>query len=88
MEPAFVKNGFQNWKKAHARFQSHQDSEGHREAVFKMQRHGEPGVQVQLNDQLRKAQALHRKMFMKELSSLLRQGLAIRGHDEMEGNLM
>jgi len=36
-------------------------------------------------------QKLHREMLLKQLSSLkylLRQGLAIRGHEAMEGNLL
>ena len=49
-----------------------------------------PGIDAQLSKQLKESQHLHRKMLMIQLSSLrylLRQGLAIRGHDEIEGNL-
>ena len=43
------------------------------------------------NQQLISAQKIHRQMLIKQLSSLkflLRQGLAIRGHDDVESNLV
>ena len=45
----------------------------------------------QLSNQAKQEQKLNRNMLLKQLSSLrylLRQGLAIRGHVEIEGNLM
>lgn len=48
IERAFTKDGYNNWKKAKSRFEAHQSSEGHREAVFKMKRCGVPGVDAQI----------------------------------------
>ena len=50
-----------------------------------------PSINAQLNFQVKQAQDSHFKLFLVLLSSLkflLRQGLAVRGHDEIEGNLM
>ena len=50
----------------------------------------QPSIITQLNDQAKLDQAKHRDMLLKQMSSLkylLRQGLAIRGHEELEGNL-
>ena len=45
---------------------------------------------MQINTELKKLQQMRRSLFLKQLSSLrmlLRQGLAIRGHDAFDGNL-
>ncbi len=50
-----------------------------------------PSIDAQLSTQVKHAQELHYKMLHIQLSSLrflLQQGLAIRGHEEMEGNLI
>lgn len=50
-----------------------------------------PGIDAQLDEQLKQDQQLHRRMLLLQLSSLrylLHQGLAIRGHEQIEGNLM
>ena len=50
-----------------------------------------PSINAQLNFQVKQAQDSHFKLFLVLLSSLeflLRQGLAVRGHDEIDGNLM
>ena len=67
----------------------HQRSAGHKEANFKFSRRVAPGINVQINTELKKLQQM-RRSFLKQLSSLkmlLRQGLAIRGHDAFDGNL-
>ena len=90
LELAFTRDGFNNWKKAREKFETHQVSEGHKEAMFKMKRCSMPSIHSQLQEAAQKIQAKRRDMFLKELSCLrvlLRQGLAIRGHDEKEGNL-
>ncbi len=49
-----------------------------------------PGVDTQLSKQLKSEQLQHHRMLMIQLHSLhflLRQGLAVRGHDQEEGNL-
>lgn len=51
----------------------------------------QPDVASQLSSQHKKDQAIKRNMLLITLSSLkflLRQGLAIRGHEKIEGNLM
>ena len=90
VDSVFVSAGFDNWKKAHERFKQHAQSNSHREAMMKVEQMKQPGIDAQLSTQLKQSQQLHRKMLMIQLSSLrflLRQGLAIRGHDEIDGNL-
>ena len=90
-EAAFVTTGFNNWKKALQRFEQHSQSSLHKEAVLKLELLKQPDVVAQLNTQHKKDQQVRREMLLTTLSSLrflLRQGLAIRGHEEMEGNLM
>ena len=55
------------------------------------QMHSSSTIDAQLSSQVKQAQELHFKLLLVLLSSLrflLRQGLAVRGHDEIEGNLM
>ena len=50
-----------------------------------------PTIDAQLNNQVKQTQDLYFKLLLVLLSSLkflLRQGLAVRGHNETEGNLM
>ena len=87
----FVSVGFDNWKKAHERFERHAKSQPHRQARMKFELWKQPGIDSQLNNQCRVSQELHRKMLHVLISSikyLVGQGLAIRGHEEVEGNLM
>ena len=66
-------------------------SKSHNESVMKVRHIKKPGIGAQLDMQFAQGQQLHRRMLMKQLSSLrylLRQGSAIRGHDPIEGNLM
>lgn len=87
---AFFIEGFQNWKKAVERFQIHERAECHREAKTKLCLGEAPSIVEQLSLQADKTKAENRKMLLKLVSSLkflLRQGLAIRGHSESEGNL-
>ena len=90
IEPAFIRDGFSNWKKAIQRFDAHQRSAGHKESIFKFSRWLVPGINEQINTELKKLQQMRRSMLLKQLSSLrmlLRQGLAKRGHDKFDGNL-
>ena len=90
VDSAFVSVGFDNWKKAHERFKQHAQSISHREAMMKIDSMKRPGIEAQLSSQLKQSQKTHQKMLKIQLSSLrflLRQGLAIRGHEELEGNL-
>lgn len=86
-ESAFIKKGFDNWKKAKQKFNQHQKSVAHRESLSKHKLLSQP---VQLSNQIKKDQEKHRVGLMKQLSSLkflTHQGLAIRGHEERQGNL-
>ena len=88
---AFLSKGFDNWKKALESFAQHEKSSVHREAVLKKNLMSMPGIDTQLNSQTMKQQCANREMLLKQLSALtylLRQGIAIRGHEEKEGNLM
>ena len=90
-ETAFFVEGFQNWKKAVERFRRHEIAECHKEAVLKLKGLSGPTVVEQLSSEAAKTRAENRTMLLKVLSSLrflLRQGLAIRGHKESEGNLI
>ena len=87
-ETAFITEGFQNWKKATERFRRHESAECHRETVLKLQSlHTPTTVLEQLSSKAAKTRAQNRKV-LSSLRFLLRQGLAIRGHRETEGNLM
>lgn len=90
LDSVFVSVGFDNWKKAHERFKKHAQSNSHREAMMKVEQMKQPGIDAQLSPQLKPSQQLHFSILMIQLSPLrflLQQGLAIRGHDEIEGNL-
>ena len=90
-EDAFVLNGFDNWKKGRERFERHQVSDCHREAQLKLKSMQAPTVMDQLVSQANKDKTENRSMLLKQLSSLkflLRQGLAVRGHSDRDGNLV
>ena len=90
-DTAFILGGFCNWKKARERFERHEKSESHREAVVKLRSMQGPSIITQLSNEVARNQAERRNMLVKQLQSLkclLRQGLPIRGHRESEGNLI
>ena len=90
-EDAFVTSGFDNWKKPHERFTQHVQSDLHKECILKVELLKQDSVAVLLNEQAKAEQKQHRDQLLKQLSSLqflLRQGLAVRGHDNLEGNLL
>ena len=89
-EKAFTETGFQNWKKALEKFKSHEASHAHREALSKWMARGRPTIAVQLHSQLRQLQHARRQGLLAQLRAiqfLTRQGIALRGHKESEGNL-
>jgi len=89
-EATFTSVGFNNWKKALQKFQSHSQCDAHHEAVLKYQMLQTTPVSNQLSTQAKKEQSERRQALLKQLHCLrflLRQGLAIRGHAETEGNL-
>ena len=90
-ESAFISEGFSNWKTALERFARHEKSDCHTEAMLKLSCLQVLSVIEQLSNETRRCQAERREMLLKQLVSLrflLRQGLAIRGHTENEGNLI
>ena len=88
---AFFNDGFNNWKKAIEGFHVHEKAEIHRQAKMKILSSQAPSVMEQLSNEAAKSRAENRKNLLKMISSLrylLRQGLALRGHQESKGNLI
>ena len=91
----FISNGFANWKKALQRFSEHERSNIHREAVEKVaMKSSTVHIGAQLSSIKATEMAFNRNMLLKVLSCIRylgRQGLALRGHDEIiesfDGNL-
>ena len=91
----FITGGFGNWRKALKRFQEHEKSEMHLEAIERLAAKASSlHIGVQLNTQYAAEQKFHKTMLLKLLEAvrfLGRQGLPLRGHCEdvesFEGNL-
>ena len=91
-ETAFSSDGFRAWKNATSSFRKHESSQSHKEVVVKWTHYtkSQPVV-VQLSQQLQADQARARNCLFKIVSTLkflARQGLAMRGHEEAEGNFL
>ena len=89
-QTAFTESGYQNWKKAIEKFNAHEGSCIHREALQKWVAQQRPTVASQLNTQLRKLQANRRIGLLIQLEGLRFlscQAIAIFGHTEKQGNL-
>lgn len=83
--------GFNNWKKSIEKFKEHEKSQMHIESCFKLNTLHKPSMATQLSAQILQQQCFHREMLLKVLSILrylVRQGLAIRGHHDDDGNLI
>lgn len=90
-EDAFVDVGFENWKKALERFAVHARSDLHKEAVLKIELLKQGSVHTIISNKLKEEQRVRREMLVKQISTLkylTRQGLAVRGNDDLEGNLL
>ena len=90
-DDAFIIAGFDNWKKARERFNTHSLSDTHKEAVLKIELSKQESVHGLMNKQAMAEQKARQQMLLKQISSLkylLRQGLALRGQDDLEGNLL
>jgi len=86
---AFSVNGFRNWKKAVEKFKVHQSSHSHTTALLSHQTAKAP-ITVQLSVHHRQQQIKSRNCLLKifeYIRFLGRQGLALRGHEDQEGNL-
>jgi hypothetical protein len=89
-DDAFTKTGFDNWKRALEKFASHSRSQLHHEAVMKWKLGQQPGIDAVMGQAGKAEQTCHREMLIKQLESLrylLKQGLAVRGHEEADGSL-
>ena len=89
-DAAFSVKGFNNYKKAFEKFRAHEDADSHLEARIKFRSLSNPSVKEQISNQAAKLQAARRAGLLKQLEAmrfLLRQGIALRGHSEKEGNL-
>ena len=89
-DKAFTESGFGNWKKALEKFKSHENSDSHREAKLKWVARGHTTIAGHLNAQMDQLQKERRDGLLAQLAGLrflTRQGIAIRGHTESEGNL-
>ena len=90
-EATFVTIGYDNWKKAVEHLNQHALSSLHKESLLKIELMKVVPIDTQINAKLKIDQQNRRDMLLvviKSLKYLLRQGLAIRGHEEIEGNLM
>jgi len=87
---AFITTGFRNWKKALQRFQEHAQSRSHQFAVERVaHHHAAQPVDSQLSTQRDAEQREARcclEIIFTSIQYLARQGLALRGHTEDEGN--
>ena len=92
-EPCFIRTGFRKWKKAvggGGRFGKHQASVCHKTATLALQNlQTAKNVSTLLSEQLSKNQRSAQKclrLIFTTVGYLARQGVALRGHDESEGN--
>ena len=72
-------------------FDKHVKLAMHREAVLKIKSLRLPSAAIQLSSQLQRDKQVRRQMLMITFASLrflLRQGLAVRGHNDLESNLV
>lgn len=86
-----MSNGFNNWKKALEKFSKHEASNCHSEAVLKIQCSLNSNIGDAIVSACRQQQLPRQRMLLKQLESLrhlAQRGLAIRGHEEQEGNLL
>ena len=89
-ENAFTVTGFQNWRKAVETFSCHDGSHAHREAKLKWMTRGKTTIEAQITLQRAQLQITRRQGLLFQLKAIVfltRQGIAIRGQTESEGNL-
>lgn len=88
-ETAFVSSGFLNWKKAVEKFRTHEASHAHAAAVV-YHLNAKAPITAQLSSYHRQQQVKARKNLLSIcecIRYLARQGIALRGHEQGEGNL-
>ena len=91
-ENAFSDVGFRNWKDAVRWLKKHESSHSHRDATSKWLHYSRSqSIASQLSRQVRDDQAIAKGCLLKIITTLLflaQQGLAVRGHDESQGNFV
>lgn len=91
-EDSFVTAGFCSWNKARERFLKHEQSHCHQFAAVQLsQYHSGTTVNSMLSEQCARNQQKARTALLAVITSiqyLARQGLALRGHDNADGNFM
>lgn len=88
---AFVKDGFNNWKKALEKFQSHEKNEFHRKASSSIMLVKTTQVSKLISDQALQSRKDARTCLtniFESLRFLATQGIAIRGHTEIYSNFI
>uniref|UniRef100_A0A670JLM2 DUF4371 domain-containing protein n=1 Tax=Podarcis muralis TaxID=64176 RepID=A0A670JLM2_PODMU len=86
---AFISVGFSNWKKALEKFRLHENTFTHKEGDLKLNSITNRSVASQLNEQLdsdMKKGRLALETIFTTVQFLCRQGLAIRGHEDVNSN--
>ena len=83
-DPAFTSTGFDNYKKLLERFGHHASSAVHRESTMPWSAAG-PSIQSRLSSQQLCCEGLQKQLLAMKI--LMRQGLAMRGHHDTDGNL-
>lgn len=89
-ESAFTETGFRNWRKAVEKFKCHECSHVHREAQIKWTARGQATIESRLQSQLAQSQLTRRQGLLAQIRAIVflcRQGIALRGNTEKEGNL-
>ena len=90
MDSTFSGKGFKNWRKGIDKFKIHEKSTSHAQAVLSFNQLNSP-IEQQLSSANAAAQKVAWECLLAIVSSikyLARQGLALRGHLNDEGNLM
>lgn len=79
-DPAFITNGFRNWKKALEIFQSHHSSQCHNFCYMQLQRinQSQPAVNTQLSSQLQAEQGKAAVNIVKQLCAVFSSSLTCR----------
>jgi len=88
-EPAFVTDGFRNWKKAVEKFREHEACHTHFLAVHHMQTQSRT-IMTQLDThqaQQQRTTAKCLKVVISSVQYLAREGIALRGHENEGGHL-
>jgi hypothetical protein len=89
VETAFTIDGFSNWKKGNEKFMAHEKSDLHRESVLKLSASKQAPIDAQLSRAREKEQKnayIALRAIVTSVMFLARQGLALRGHENDEGN--